>query len=62
MTDKHDFGIPLASGAPKNFVRGGGGSKNLVEDRRQRERGSEGSSPVVRGSAQFENEWNPYSD
>jgi len=29
---------------------GGGGSTNLVEDRRQRERGSGDSSPLVRGS------------
>jgi len=29
---------------------GGGGSTNSVEDRGQRERGSEGSSPLVRGS------------
>jgi hypothetical protein len=30
-----------------------GGSTNSVEDRRQRERGSGGDSPLVRGSAQF---------
>ena len=29
---------------------GGGGSTNSVEDRGQRERGSGGSSPLVRGS------------
>ena len=29
---------------------GGGGSTNSVEDRGQRERGSGGSSPIVRGS------------
>jgi hypothetical protein len=34
---------------------------NSVEDRGQRERGSGGGSPLVRGSAQFANEWNPYS-
>jgi hypothetical protein len=34
----------------------GGGSTNSVEDRGQRERGSEGGSPLVRGSAQFANE------
>jgi len=28
----------------------GGGSTNSVEDRRQRERGSGGGSPLVRGS------------
>ena len=37
-----------ASGVPRNFVRGG--STNSVEDRGQRERGSEGGSPLVRGS------------
>ena len=42
--------IPAASGVPRNFVRGRGGSKNSVEDRGQRERGSEGGSPLVRGS------------
>ena len=39
------------SGVPMNFVRvGGGGSTNSVEDRGQRERGSGGGSPLVRGS------------
>jgi hypothetical protein len=33
-----------------------GGSTNSVEDRGQRERGSGGGSPLVRGSAQFANE------
>ena len=37
------------SGVPKNFVRGGR-STNLVEDRGQRERGSGGGNPLVRGS------------
>jgi hypothetical protein len=37
------------SGAPRNFVSGGG-STNSVEDRGQREQGSGGSSPLVRGS------------
>ena len=36
----------IASGVPRNFVRGGG-STNSVEDR---ERGSGGGSPLVRGS------------
>jgi len=43
----------LLSGVPRNFVRGGGGvgcSTNSVEDRGQRERGSGGCSPLVRGS------------
>jgi hypothetical protein len=43
----------LSSGVPRNFVRGGGGSTNSVEDRGQREGGSGGGSPLVRGSAQF---------
>ena len=38
-----------ASGVPGNFVLGGG-STNSVGDRRQRERGSGGGSPLVRGS------------
>ena len=39
------------SGVPRNFVRGGGeGSTNSVEDTGQRERGSGGGSPIVRGS------------
>ena len=37
------------SGVPRNFVRRGG-STNSVEDRGQRERGSGGVSPLVRGS------------
>ena len=37
------------SGVPRNFVRGGG-STNSVEDRGQREQGSGGGSPLVRGS------------
>ena len=37
------------SGVPRNFVWGGG-STNSVEDRGQREWGSAGSSPLVRGS------------
>ena len=37
------------SDVPRNFVRGGG-STNSVEDRGQRERGSAGGSPLVRGS------------
>jgi hypothetical protein len=45
------------SGVPRNFLRGkGGGSTNSVEDRGQREWGSGGGSPLVRGSTQFVNE------
>ena len=43
-------GCPKFSGVPSNFVQGGGGSTNSVEDRGQREQGSRGSSPLVRGS------------
>jgi len=42
--------ISTASGVPMNFVRGGGGSQNSIEDRGQRERGSGRGSPLVRGS------------
>ena len=41
--------VHTSSGVPRNFVRGGG-STNSVEDRGQRERGSGGGSPLVRGS------------
>jgi len=41
--------IPGSSGVPRNFVRGGD-STNSFEDRGQRERGSGGGSPLVRGS------------
>jgi hypothetical protein len=44
-----------SSGVPRKFS-GGGGSTNSVEDRGQRERGSGGGSPLVRGSTQFANE------
>ena len=36
------------SGVPRNFFRGG--SANSVEDREEREWGSGGGSPLVRGS------------
>jgi hypothetical protein len=48
--------VTVASGVPRNFVRGGGGGSNSVKDRGQRERGSGGGSPLVRGSAHFANE------
>jgi hypothetical protein len=49
--------IGLGSGIPRIFFFWGGGvSTNSVEDRGQRERGSGGGSPLVRGSAQFANE------
>ena len=40
--------MPLASGVPRNFFRGGGGSTNSVEGRGQRERGSGGVAPYSR--------------
>jgi hypothetical protein len=40
----------------------GGGSTNSAGDRGQREWGSGGSSPLVRGFTQFVNKRNPYSD
>jgi hypothetical protein len=45
----------VASGVPRNFFQEGG-STNSVEDIGQRKRGSGGSSPLVRRSAQFANE------
>ena len=39
------FPLLVTSGVPRNFVRGG--STNSIEDR---ERGSGGGSPLVRGS------------
>jgi hypothetical protein len=50
------FSFLYISGVPRNFFRGGGGSKNSVEDRGQRERGYGGGSPLVRGSTQLANE------
>ena len=41
--------MSVFSGVPRNFVRGRG-STNSVEDRGQREQGSVGGSPLVRGS------------
>ena len=38
----------MFSGVPRNFFRGG--STNSVEDRGEREWGSGGGSPLVRGS------------
>jgi len=44
--------LPPGGGDPQEFLGGGGGgnSINSVEDRGQRERGSGGGSPLVRGS------------
>jgi hypothetical protein len=52
-----EFGaVNPATVAYPGILAGGGGSTNSVEDRGQREQGSGGGSPLVRGSAQFENE------
>ena len=40
----------VSSGVLRNFVGRGGVQQNSVEDRGQRERGSGGGSPLVRGS------------
>jgi hypothetical protein len=42
--------IRRRSGVPRNFFGEGGSSTNSVEDRGQRERGSGGGSPLIRGS------------
>jgi hypothetical protein len=42
----------VEGGYARNFFGGGGAG---VEDRGQRERGSEDGSPLVRGSTQFAN-------
>jgi hypothetical protein len=46
--------ILLASGIPRDFFEEG--FNNSVEDSGQRERGSGGGSPLLRGSTQFANE------
>jgi hypothetical protein len=46
----------VAVAYPGILFGGGGCSANIVEDRGQRERGSGGGSPLVRGSAKFANE------
>jgi hypothetical protein len=57
----HSFrGVPYPVAYPGIFF--GGGSTNSTEDKGQSERGSGGSSPLVRGFTQFVNERNPYSD
>jgi len=43
------FALPYAVAYPGSFFSGEG-STNSVEDRGQRERGSGGGSPIVRGS------------
>ena len=46
---RHYFHDAVSSGVPRKFVVWGG-STNSVEDRGQREPGSGGGSPLVRGS------------
>jgi hypothetical protein len=47
----HDpYNIAIVSGVPRNFFSVGEFSTNSVEDRGQREQGSGGGSPLVRGS------------
>jgi hypothetical protein len=47
----------------QEIFSGGGGVVQRIQLRTgQRERGSGGGSPLVRGSTQFANKWNPYSD
>jgi hypothetical protein len=48
--------VSLIPVAYPGILFGGGGSKNSVEDRGQREQGSGGSSLLVKGSAQFAND------
>ena len=48
LEEAHIKHLLNTSGVPSNFVRGG--STNSVQDRGQRERGSGGGSPLVRGS------------
>jgi hypothetical protein len=36
-----------------------GGSTNSVDDRGHKEWGTGGGSPLIRGSTEFSNEWNP---
>ena len=44
------LGVYFRAVAYPEILFGGGGSTNSVEDGGQRERGSEGGSPLVRGS------------
>jgi hypothetical protein len=75
LNNGHTYGLWFSgtSDVPRNFFGGGGerlrqeffrgwGSTNSVEDGGERERGSWGGSPLVRGFTRFANEWNPYSD
>ena len=56
MPDRHNSGLTElmssnnTQGRTQELCSGGGGSTNSVEERGQRERGSGGGSPIVRGS------------
>ena len=49
-SDNRNNGMGGSSGVHRNFSLGEGVSTNSVEDKGQRERGSRGGSPLVRGS------------
>jgi hypothetical protein len=51
----------LTSGIPRIWGGGGVQQIQLMTEGRENE-GSAGNSPLVRGSTQFANKWNPYSD
>jgi hypothetical protein len=60
---------PAGSGIPRNFFRWGyarnffrGVFNKFSWGQRAERMGIWGGSPLVRGSTQFANEWNPYSD
>jgi hypothetical protein len=61
MTEIRSRQQPVRAVAYPGILFGAGGSTKSVEDKGQRERESGGGSTLVRGSAQFANEWNPYS-
>jgi hypothetical protein len=65
VSSRKQFGLSISvcrlaedNGVPRNFFGGGAGgcSTNSVDDGGQRERGSGGGSPLVRGSGQLANE------
>jgi hypothetical protein len=71
---KHNSTTSEISDVPRKFwgeggvrqeffsVGGGGGFNKFSWGQWETEQGSGGVSPLVRGSTQFANEWNPYSD
>jgi hypothetical protein len=62
-TAKAEAHVVCTQWRTKDFFSGmwGRGLTNPIADRGLRERGSGGGSSLVSGSAQFANEWNPYS-